>query len=158
MSGSDNEEQQFTKRLKIRQIKSKYSVDFPEDTKDSILDDVLKGKYHRIEVFNLSLGRKATECSPASLGRFSPNQLREYAEKQSKRKLPKGLDKRILIDIILKRFNVSRLSDKHIEMIGKKERSTASHAAGLYAGWIPFIRKKLKKSDRERGKEVLKDV
>jgi len=153
-----NPEQQFAKQLKIKQIKSKYSIDFPEDTKDSTLDDVLKGKYHRIEVYNLSQRRAASQCSPSSLGRFSPNQLREYAEKQAKRKLPKGLDKKLLINIILKRFNVSRLSDKEIERIGKKERSTASQAVGLYTGWVPFVGKKLRKKDLERGKKVAKNL
>jgi hypothetical protein len=84
--------------------------------------------------------------------------LKQYVEKKKKRRLPSAMDRTMLVDIILNRFDEKKLSLQELERIGKNVRPPAQAATGMYASWIPFVGKKLKEGDRKRGKKFAKKL
>lgn len=146
----------ISKEDKIRMIQTKYKVTFPPSADESILDDILKNKYHRLELINLAKRGDADKFDRSDMNQFPTNQLFNLAEKYSKRELPSNLKRELLEDILLKKFKIDGLTTRDLKVLGKKARSTAMNSLDLYTGWIPKVGKFIDKRDLKRGEREAK--
>jgi hypothetical protein len=142
----------FSKSEIIDSIYKKYGVRFPETAKERDVLDAFAGKYHRLEVLNIAKRGKPGKFERHDLGSISTGDLKRLAQKYSKVTLPAGLNRDLIIQVLLKKLNPDKLSDKELATFGKKARSSLTGAAALYGGWIPKVRKKIKEGDVGRGR------
>jgi len=146
----------LSKEEMINSIYKRFKVIFDSGTDEKVLIDVLAGKYSRPEVINLAKGRNAREFTERDLRAVPTNNLKRLAEKYSKRAIPTGVSRQVIMDILLKRVNVDKVLERDLRLFGKKARSTVTGAIDLYAGWIPKLKKSIKEKDIERGKRAIK--
>ena len=87
---------------------------------------------------------------------FSTDDLRHLAEKYTKRTIPSGLSRNAIVDILLGKLKVEKLSDTDLKAIGRNGRATFTNSLDLYAGWIPKVHRFINKGDLDRGKSQAK--
>ena len=144
----------LSKEELIQGIYRKYGLRFNSRSDEKLLIDVLAGKYHRAEVVNLSKGRKASKFQRSDLSQIPTKDIKRLAEKYSKRAIPVGVSREVVIDILLKKLSVDKLSDQELMAFGKSGRNALTGAVDLYAGWIPKVKRKVKEKDLIRGKKI----
>jgi hypothetical protein len=140
---------------KINTIGKKYGVK-PIHIKESIIDDILKHNYHRLEVINIVKRGKPDKFAYEDMSLFSTDDLRNLAGKYTKRIIPSELSRNAIVDILLGRMKVEKLSDNDLKTIGRTERATLTNSLDLYAGWIPKVHRFIKKGDLDQGKSQAK--
>lgn len=138
---------------KISTIKNRYHVRLPADVSESTLDDILRGKYHKLEVINVASGRKANKFSAHNLKRASTADIRKMIYKHKNKHVPSSLHRDLLTKILTGKLNVDTLTDDELKQLGKGTRSTGTQSLDMYAGWIPKVKKYLDKKDIKRGKK-----
>lgn len=136
---------------KIDQISKHFGIK-PLDIKESVIDDILENKYHRLEVINIRKRGKAGKFAREDMAPFTTDDLRHLASKYAKNPLPPGLSRDSIISSLLGKLKGDKLSDTEAKRIGRFERPALAGALGIYAGWIPKVKKKLSESDIKRGK------
>lgn len=146
----------ITKEEMINSIYKRYGIRFPLITKEKVLLDVYAGKYHFLEVLNLAKRGKADKFDRTDMRSTPLNDLKRLAQKYSKVTLPPNLERKLVIDILLKKLDPKKMSEKELKIFGKSGRSVLTDSLSLYGGWIPKVRKKLEKDDVKRGKREVK--
>jgi NAD(P)H-hydrate repair Nnr-like enzyme with NAD(P)H-hydrate epimerase domain len=140
---------------KVNIIGKKYGIK-PMDSKESIIDDILRNNYYKLEVINILKRGKASKFAKEDMYAFSTDDLRRLAYKYVKRSIPSALSRDAVIDILLGKLKADKLSEPELKAIGKHERSTLVNSIDLYTGWIPKIRRKIDRGDINRGKDRAK--
>lgn len=143
----------LSKEEMIQSIHKRYRVLFSTDTKEKDIINAFTGKYHKVEVINIAKRGNADKFDRADLKSVSVNDLRRLAVKYSKRTLPPEISRNLIIDILLGKLKVDKLSDEELRLFGKKGRSTLVRSIDMYGGWIPKVKEKLDKKDLKRGKK-----
>ncbi len=146
----------ISKEEMINSVYKKYGVRFFPNTGEKILLDVYSGKYHVLEVKNLAKRGKVSKFGLEDMRSVSTDDLRRLAQKYAKVTLPPNLPRSLIINILLKKLDAKKLSDKELEIFGRSGRSTLTDAISLYGGLIPGVRRKIKKRDIKRGKKEVK--
>jgi len=136
----------------IASIYKKYNIRFPESTDLKALLDIYLSKYHFLEVLNIQKRGKPDKFDRSDLRSVSLNDIKRFVKKYVKKPLPPNLPRNLVIDILLGKLDPDKLSDEELSIFGKAGRNAVSGAIGLYAGWIPKVKKQLEKGDLKRGK------
>jgi len=142
----------FSKQELIASIYKKYNIRFPESTTDKVLLDIYFSKYHFLEVLNIRKRGKKDKFERSDLRSVSLNDIKRFVKKYVKKPLPPNLPRNLVIDVLLGKLDPEKLSDEDLKKFGKAGRNSLTGAAGLYAGWIPKVKKHLEKGDLKRGK------
>ena len=142
----------LSKQELIAFIYKKYNIRFSEITDDKVLLDIYLSKYHFLEVLNIQKRGKPDKFERSDLRSVSLNDIKRFVKKYVKKPLPLNLPRNLVIDIRLGKLDPDKLSDDDLAIFGKAGRNAVTGAVGLYAGWIPKVKKHLEKGDLRRGK------
>ena len=136
-----------------------YKERFGMNSAEKLLDTILAGKFHRIEVHNLKMGRKSYEFVLTDLRNLSLKDLRalacKYANKPS---LPLAMRAEHLIDITLLKIDLFKYTETDLLKIADEIEGIPEKTVNLYLGWTPIIKDKLKERRVEAVKKFLLDL
>jgi len=146
----------LSKEELIQEICKRYGIMFPKDSQEEDLMNIIYGSYHKVEVINILKRGKAGKFHQFDLVSVSTSDLKKLAIKYSKRTLPENLSRDNIIKILLKKLDSKKLSENDLKKFGRKARSPLVGGINLYAGWIPFIKRRINEGDIQRGKREVK--